>query len=116
MKSYNLAENPMHTRRHLIATAALLLATAGMAAEPVTVTQKGLSFTPNEMSIAKGQSVEFVNDDATAHNILLSGEGVSFNGGLQPAGGHVKYTFTKSGSYAVGCGIHPKMKLTITVN
>ena len=106
----------MAARKHLIATAALLFATAGMAAEPATVSQKGLSFTPAELSIAKGQSVEFVNDDTTAHNIMVTGDGVSFNGGLQPAGGHVKYTFTKSGTYAVSCGIHPKMKLAITVN
>jgi len=106
----------MATRKHLITTAALLFGAAGMAAEPVTVSQKGLSFAPAEMTIAKGQSVEFVNDDTTAHNIMVTGDGVSFNGGLQPAGGHVKYTFTKSGTYAVGCGIHPKMKLTITVN
>jgi plastocyanin len=106
----------MHARTYLIPTAALLLATAATAAEPATVSQKGLSFTPNELSVAKGQSVEFVNDDSTAHNIMVTGDGVSFNGGLQPAGGHVKYTFTKSGTYAVACGIHPKMKLTITVN
>jgi plastocyanin len=106
----------MATRKHLITTTALLLATAGIAAEPAVVSQKGLSFTPGELNIAKGQSVEFVNDDTTAHNIMVTGDGVSFNGGLQPAGGHVKYTFTKSGTYAVACGIHPKMKLTITVN
>ncbi len=106
----------MATQKHLIATAALLLAAAGMAAEPTIVSQKGLSFTPAELTVAKGQSVDFVNDDTTAHNIMVTGDGVSFNGGLQPAGGHVKYIFTKSGTYAVGCGIHPKMKLTITVN
>jgi plastocyanin len=106
----------MSTRKYLITAVALVSATAGMAAEQVTVSQKGLSFTPGELTIAKGQSVEFVNDDATAHNIMVTGDGVSFNGGLQPAGGHVKYTFTKSGTYAVGCGIHPKMKLTIVVN
>jgi plastocyanin len=106
----------MSIQKHLVTAAALLIATAGMAAETVSVSQKGLSFTPGELSIAKGQSVEFVNDDTTAHNIMVTGDGVSFNGGLQPAGGHVKYTFTKSGTYAVACGIHPKMKLTITVN
>lgn len=106
----------MLIRRSLAMIAAAFLATVGMAADVVTVTQKGLMFTPNELSIAKGQTVEFVNDDATAHNILISGDGVNFNGGLQPAGGKVKYTFAKSGTYAVGCGVHPKMKLAITVN
>jgi plastocyanin len=99
----------------LILAAALLTATT-MAAGPVTVTQKGLVFAPGELTVTKGQSVEFVNDDATAHNVMVTGEGVSFNGGLQAPGGHLKYTFAKAGSYVVGCGIHPKMKLTVTVN
>jgi len=106
----------MQTRRLSVFIAVLFLAGAGIAAEPVTVTQKGLTFAPNELALTKGQSVEFVNDDATSHNIMISGEGVTFNGGLQPAGGHVRYMFTKSGTYMVSCGIHPKMKLTITVN
>jgi plastocyanin len=107
----------MHIHRCFpIVIAAAFFATVGMAADVVTVSQKGLVFTPSELSLAKGQAVEFVNDDATAHNILISGDGVTFNGGLQPAGGKVKYVFTKSGTYAVGCGIHPKMKLSITVN
>jgi plastocyanin len=103
-------------KRFLVMFAVALFSTVGMAADGVTVTQKGLVFTPNELTVAKGQTVEFINDDATAHNIMISGDGVSFNGGLQPAGGKIKYTFAKSGTYAVGCGIHPKMKLTITVN
>lgn len=104
------------TRQCPIAAACILLATAATAAEPVTISQKGLVFAPNELTLAKGQSVEFINDDTTAHNVLVTGDGVSFNGGLQGPGGHVKYTFTKAGTFVVGCGIHPKMKLTITVN
>jgi plastocyanin len=73
-------------------------------------------FTPNEVTLSKGQAIEFINDDTTAHNVLVTGDGVSFNGGLQAPGGKVKYTFAKTGTFTVGCGIHPKMKLTITVN
>jgi cytochrome c peroxidase len=106
----------MHIRRSMIIAAALLVSAVGTAAEPVVVTQKGLAFSPNELTLTKGQSVDFVNDDTTSHNIMIMGEGVEFNGGLQPPGGHVKYIFTKAGTYTAGCGIHPKMKLTITVN
>jgi plastocyanin len=106
----------MLTSRQLILIASLVLTLPAMAAEPVTVTQKGLMFTPNELTLEKGQSVDFVNDDGTAHNVMVTGDGVTFNGGLQPPGGHVKYTFSKAGTFTAGCGIHPKMKLTITVN
>jgi plastocyanin len=105
----------MYIRRSMIIAAAVLVSAVGAAAQPVVVTQRGLAFTPNELSLTKGQTVEFVNDDGTAHNILIAGDGVSFNGGLQPSGGHVKYVFAKAGTYQVGCGIHPKMKLTIAV-
>lgn len=105
----------MFTAKRLFLMSAILLMSPAMAAETATVTQKGLLFTPNELTLEKGQSVEFVNDDTTAHNVLVTGDGVSFNGGLQAPGGHLKYTFTKTGTYTVGCGIHPKMKLTITV-
>lgn len=106
----------MRTSRYLILLASLVLTLPALAAEPVTVTQKGLMFTPNELTVEKGQSVDFVNNDTTAHNVMVTGEGVTFNGGLQAPGGHLKYTFAKAGTYTVGCGIHPKMKLTVTVN
>jgi plastocyanin len=105
----------MHIRRPMIIAATLLYSYLAAAAEPVVVTQTGLKFNPNGLSISKGQTVEFVNDDATAHNILIVGDAVNFNGGLQPPGGHVKYAFTKAGTYTVQCGIHPKMKLPIAV-
>jgi plastocyanin len=105
----------MNIWRPLIIATTLLYACLAAGAVPVVVTQKGLMFTPNGLSITKGQTVDFINNDATAHNILIVGDAVNFNGGLQPPGGHVKYAFTKAGTYTVQCGIHPKMKLPIAV-
>jgi cytochrome c peroxidase len=105
----------MKIQRSMILSATMLASCLATAAEPVVVTQKGLMFNPNGLSIAKGQSVDFVNNDGTAHNILIVGGPVNYNGGLQPPGGHVKYSFTKPGTYTVQCGIHPKMKLPIEV-
>lgn len=96
-------------------TAAVTLAAVVRAAAPVTVTQKGLQFSVEDLSLAKGQVVTFVNDDRTAHNITVSGEGMSLNGGLQQPGADFKVPFAKAGTYTVSCGIHPKMKMTITV-
>ena len=86
-----------------------------VASEPVTVTQKGLSFSSADLTLAKGQAIVFLNDDRTAHNVTVSGEGTKVNGGLQPPGGTVKIPFPKPGIYAVTCGIHPKMKMSVTV-
>ena len=68
-----------------------------------------------ELAVTKGQSVIFKNDDRTAHNITVSGEGVNLNSGLQQPGVEFKVPFAKPGTYQVSCGIHPKMKLTVTV-
>lgn len=57
----------------------------------------------------------FVNQDKTAHNITVTGEGLNLNGGLQQPGGEFRVPFAKSGTYQVSCGIHPKMKLNVTV-
>ena len=93
----------------------VMVASVVRAAAPVTVSQKGLQFSVEELSLSKGQVVVFVNDDRTAHNITVSGEGVSLNGGLQQPGSEFKVPFGKAGTYQVSCGIHPKMKLSITV-
>ena len=95
--------------------AAVVLTGLVRAAAPVTVTQKGLQFSVEELSLTKGQVVTFVNDDRTAHNITVTGEGVNLNGGLQQPGSDFKVPFTKPGTYQVSCGIHPKMKMTVTV-
>jgi plastocyanin len=99
----------------LAAMIALLTMSAVRADAPVTVTQKGLQFSVEELTVKKGQMVVFVNDDRTAHNITVSGEGLNLNGGLQQPGAEFKVPFTKTGVYQVSCGIHPKMKLSITV-
>jgi plastocyanin len=95
--------------------AVLLLVSSVRAAAPVTVLQKGLQFSTEELTLEKGQTVVFSNDDRTAHNITVSGEGLNLNGGLQQPGSEFKVPFAKPGTYQVSCGIHPKMKMTITV-
>jgi cytochrome c peroxidase len=95
--------------------AAVVLAASVPAAAPITVTQKGLQFSSTELSVSKGQMVVFMNDDRTAHNITVKGDGMNLNGGLQQPGAEFRVPFAKPGVYEVSCGIHPKMKLEVTV-
>jgi plastocyanin len=105
----------MKQAKALLPLAALLLAAAIPAATPVTITQKGLQFSSTELAVSKGQVVVFMNDDRTPHNITVSGDGMNLNGGLQQPGTEFRVPFSKPGTYAVSCGIHPKMKLSVTV-
>jgi len=102
-------------RKSTVLLGAFLLALPALAGEAVTVTQKGLRFSESALTVDKGQAISFMNDDTTAHNITVSGEGVSINGGLQAPGASTRIPFSKPGVYAVSCGIHPKMKMTVTV-
>ena len=105
----------MSIRTALSCLAATMLVTSSLAGDPVTVGQQGLRFSSAELTVTKGQVVIFVNNDTTSHNIMVVGEGLSINGGLQSPGAEFRVPFSKAGTYAVSCGIHPKMKLAITV-
>jgi plastocyanin len=82
----------------------------------VDVDQKALSFGTAALTVAKGTVVSFNNGDSTSHNILVSGNGINLNSGMQAPGVSFKAPFLKPGVYQVMCGIHPKMKMTVTVN
>jgi plastocyanin len=105
----------MSIRTALPCLAATMLVTSSLAGDPVTVGQQGLRFSSAELTVTKGQVVIFMNNDTTSHNIMVVGEGLSINGGLQSPGAEFRVPFSKAGTYAVSCGIHPKMKLAITV-
>jgi plastocyanin len=85
------------------------------AAAMVVVDQKGLAFSTPALTVARGSIVSFMNSDNTSHNILVNGNGVSLDSGLQRPGIAFKAPFAKPGSYKVHCGIHPRMKMTVTV-
>jgi len=95
--------------------AALPVAGLCWATSLVTVGQKGLTFSMQQVSVKRGEVVNFLNDDTTSHNILVSGNGVSLNSGLQRPGVTFSAPFAKPGEYHVTCGIHPKMKMTVAV-
>lgn len=100
-----------------IATVAACAVAVGVAyaANIVNVDQKGLAFSTAQLTVSKGDIVSFNNNDTTSHNILITGNGVSLNSGLQQPGVVYKAPMIKPGVYAVMCGIHPKMQMTITV-
>jgi plastocyanin len=105
----------METRKFLMLSVLAVTGGALLGATPVMVSQKGLKFDVESLAVKKGESVVFLNDDRTAHNITVAGEGVNVNGGLQQPGGEFRMLFTKPGQYQVSCAIHPKMKMAVEV-
>jgi plastocyanin len=89
-------------------------AVAALAAEQ-TVNQKGKVFSKAEVTLKKGDTLVFVNDDNVAHNIYSTTSGNDFNLGSQTPGKSVSVTFDKPGDVDVLCAIHPLMKMKVKV-
>jgi plastocyanin len=89
---------------------------AAVAAGPYIVTQKGQMFHPGELSINRGDTVEIVNDDGELiHHAYVDSKTFSFDSGDQEPGSKTDIVFSVPGTFVVLCGIHPKMRLDVTV-
>ena len=81
----------------------------------IFIDQNGLfGFSPKALTVTVGATVTWKNTTSVAHTVT-SDDGASFDSGIVPAGGTFTFTFTKAGSYAYHCDIHPYMKATVVV-
>lgn len=88
---------------------------AGAFAANQMIHQQGRVFSSESVSIKKGESLTFVNDDTIPHNILSTTKGNEFNLGSQPPGTSTDVTFKEAGDVQVICAIHPRMKMMVKV-
>src|SRR5215510_12694748 len=103
------------TSLKLIAVVAFLAGiTAGYAAER-SIRQKGKVISEAEVTIKKGDSLLFVNDDSIAHNVLSTSPPHKFNLGLMQAGNATPLTFKSHGEHSVICAIPPSMTIAVMV-
>jgi plastocyanin len=80
-----------------------------------SISQKGRAFSESAVTIKKGETLTFVNDDNIAHNIMSTTAGNEFNLGSQAPGSSSPVTLNNAGEITVVCAIHPRMKMTVTV-
>ena len=94
-----------------------LLVSAGAFAadEAHTVVQKGRAFRPAEVSINRGESLTFTNNDEFIHQIYVESRGFAFDSDERNPGQDITETFTTPETFEVRCHIHPKMKLVVHV-
>jgi plastocyanin len=95
----------------------LLLPVCAFAADDAhTIVQKGRRFNPAEVTVGRGDSLTFTNNDDFIHQIYSQGgQGFGFDTDEKSPGENLTETFTKSGTFEVRCHIHPKMKLLVHV-
>jgi plastocyanin len=90
------------------------LSTGALAATEV-IHQQGRAFSVESISVKKGGSLTFFNDDSVPHNIMSASKGNEFNLGSQGPGSSTDVTFKEAGDVSVICAIHPRMKMIVKV-
>lgn len=75
-----------------------------------------MAFSPSQITVAKGGTVTWTNNDSTTHTVTddLSNVGGPDSGDIAP-GSSYSFTFNKTGSFQYHCSIHPSMRGTIVV-
>jgi plastocyanin len=79
-----------------------------------TVTIEGFAFEPADLTIARGTTVAFPNEDGSPHTATSERSGAFDTGTIKP-GAEAELTFDESGTFAYYCAFHPFMKGTVTV-
>ncbi|MCZ0984565.1 plastocyanin/azurin family copper-binding protein [Streptomyces diastatochromogenes] len=90
----------------------------GAAAAPVTgnaVAIKNFAFSPATLKVKAGTTVTWTNQDTDAHTVTSAGSGGPLHSAALATDAAYSYTFTKPGTYAYLCTIHPFMTATVEV-
>jgi plastocyanin len=72
------------------------------------------AFTPAELTVAAGTTVEWINRDDIPH-VVVSEDKKTFKSKALDTDDKFSYTFTNPGTYAYFCSIHPKMTGKVVV-
>jgi plastocyanin len=102
--------------RIYLTTTGLLISTmtVAYAAEHV-IGQKGKLFNPGVLTVKAGEVLKFENDDTVTHHVYSSTKGQEFSLDTLLVGKSGSHTFATKGRVDVRCGLHPGMRLIVTV-
>ena len=93
----------------------LLAVSAGdKPASGATVKIDNFSFGPADVNVPVGTTVTWTNNDDVPH--VVASDDKLFKSKALDTDDHFSFTFTKPGTYAYYCAIHPKMTAKIVVH
>ena len=95
------------------ASASPAASAAASVAAGTAVTIQGFAFSPATLTVAVGTTVTWTNQDSAEHTVTA--DDGSWGSGNIALGETFSQTFSKAGTYAYHCAIHPNMKGTIVV-
>jgi len=79
------------------------------------IAQKGRTFAQSEITIPRGDTILFTNEDEYLHQIYVDSKDMSVDSPEQAQGQTIEVNFPRPGTFPVRCHIHPKMLLTVRV-
>jgi plastocyanin len=87
---------------------------------PTTITIQNFAFSPDTITVPRGTTVTWVNQDTVNHLIVNDARGSVAQGALFTSnslanGATYSFKFDNSGTYPYHCSIHPSMKATVIV-
>jgi plastocyanin len=85
------------------------------AAQTIRISQKGRAFAVKTAAIARGDTLQFTNEDEFLHQIYVKSNGMNFDSDEQSPGETISVRFPETGTFDVRCHIHPTMLLVVTV-
>ena len=93
--------------RHLVLALALAAIAVPAHAETIQIVIQNLAFTPAEVSVKIGDTIEWVNKDVFAHTATARNGDFDIN---QPPKKTVTSVLNKTGTVEYYCRFHPNMK------
>jgi plastocyanin len=111
----------MHTILHRSAMCGVFALSLGMLAVPFVARSEGstqvridnFTFGPGKISVAKGSTVTWTNEDDIPHTVVLTALGVRSK--TLDTDKAFTYQFDKAGTFAYICGLHPNMHGQVVV-
>lgn len=73
----------------------------------ISVTIDNFSFTPKEITVSKGTTVTWINNDDVPHTVVSTDK--KFRSKALDTDEKFSFTFSDSGTYAYFCSVHPVM-------
>lgn len=90
--------------------------TSNVSIVPGSSTKTTTAYSPNPVTIAKGGTVTWTNNDTTTHTSTSDpGMTTSWSSGSIAPGASFSQTFNSAGTFTYHCTIHPGMVGTVTV-
>ncbi len=85
------------------------------AQEPNEVVIDNFTFGPQDLTVAVGTTVKWVNHDDIPHTVVEASPGKIFRSKALDTDDSYSFTFTNAGTFSYFCGLHPQMQGTIIV-